>query len=112
MKGTIVVCNSEKIRTLNGLPDCYHPIDAVLSSDTVTVTAEKDSAESCIAIFDAIDAAEKLHCFVDDLTVIEWDNCLRDSDGDAPCFNDIHGYHVKCDYELTTRVVDDFGDLY
>lgn len=110
LKGTITVCNADKIRTLCNLPDLYYPLDAVLTCDTVSCPAEIEDG-TCFAWFDALAAAALLNCMVDDLAVIEWDHCFVDADGDPACFNDIHGMDITVRIE-SVRIVDDFSDLF
>ena len=110
----VTVCNKDMIRVLNGLPDCYHPVCAILTENTVEVKViyHEDKSDQPARI-DASVAARKLGCFPSDLLVLEWDGDLTRTFDGAPWIRDIFDTMcVPCNDEDPVHIVDDFGDLY
>ena len=112
---TITICDKNKVRVLTGLPDCYHPICAVLTEDTLTVKViYHEGKDSEPARIDASAACRTLGCFPSDLVMIDYHDDIGETFGGAPWVHDI--FDVVCipyaAEDEDFRVVDDFGDLY
>lgn len=111
---SITVCNKDRIRVLNGLPDCYHPISAILTENTVEVKAiYHEGKDDQPARIDASAAARKLGCFPSDLFVIDWDGDIGRTFDGCPWIHDIYdSMCIHCNDGEPVYIVDDFGDLY
>ena len=106
----VTLCNRDLIRVLRGLPDCYHPVYAILTEDTVSVKAIYHEDKEEPARIDVSEACRKLRCRASDLMCIEWDGDLERKFDGAPWLHDI--FDMICIPCELTRIVDDFGDLF
>lgn len=110
----VTVCNQDRIRVLNGLPDAPYPVNAILTENTISVKViyHADSPKEPARI-DASVAARKLGCFPSDLLVLEWDGDLERTFGGTPWIKDIFDTMcITCNDDEPVHIVDDFGDLF
>ena len=110
---TITVCDRNKIRVFNGLPDAPYPVEAVLESDTHTVKVVYDEDPQKPAHIDASVACRKCGCFPSDLIMVGWSQSLEEAYEGAPWIHDMCDSicipHV--DWE-NFHIVSDFVDLF
>lgn len=110
----VTICNGDRIRVLNGLPDAPYPVSAILAENTISVKViyHPDRPDEPARI-DASVACRKLGCFPSDLLVLEWDGDLERTFGGCPWIRDIFDtINITCEDEEDVHIVDDFGDLY